>query len=232
MPPPDHAAIRNPVPLRFELLTARHNEKVAPFDCDNPKITRWIKEDALEEMIAGKSSTYVALEKETGNENVVGYVAVRAVCIIYPPRRRGGIYREVRPAIEITYLGRDCKWKFREIGVRLVLHALNVALDMQDAVGGFVGVQLTTTEKGRHLYISDEIGFNRHPVGNHSADLFKPMKDIYLLESRAGSSVMAVSRGDYLLLLLLGYAECVLPLSRPVSACPVRYYRPTPQNRP
>jgi hypothetical protein len=60
--------MKNPVPLRFELLTARHNEKVASFDCGNSTITQWLRQDALREMIAGVhlTSTDKALHLYTG----------------------------------------------------------------------------------------------------------------------------------------------------------------------
>jgi len=78
---------RNPVPIRFSLLTARLNEKVAPFDCGNQMITQWLHQDALRQTIAGNYAAYVAVELETGNEIVVGYVAVRADFIQYPPQK-------------------------------------------------------------------------------------------------------------------------------------------------
>lgn len=178
MPPSDHASTNNPVPIRFELLTARHNEKVALFDCGNSRITQWLQHDALNEMIAGNYTTYVAVEEETGNENVVGYVAVRADFILYPPRKKGGTYRHIVPVVQIAYLGRDRNWKNQEIGVRLVLQGLSVALDVQDTIGGFVGVHLTTTDKARHLYTEGAIRFEPHPAPNSNADYYMRMQDV------------------------------------------------------
>lgn len=175
MSPSDHLLIKSPVPIRFELLMARHNEKVAPFDCGNSVITQWLRQEALKALIAGKYATYVAVEEETGNENVVGYVAVRADFISYPPKKG---YTRVDPVVQIAYLGRDRKWKGREIGVRLVLQALNVALEVQDTIGGFAGVHLTTTDKAVHLYTGEPIRFDLHPAPNTNADYYKPMQAI------------------------------------------------------
>jgi hypothetical protein len=171
------ASTQNPVTIRFELLTARHNDKVAPFDCGNAKITEWLQQEALTAMTVGKYATYVAIEEETGTEAVVGYVAVRADFIRYPPPRKGG-YEYVVPVVEIAYLGRDRNWKNREVGVRLVLQGLSVALNVQDAIGGFAGVHLTTTDKGRHLYTGGPIRFDPHPAANSDADYYMRMQDV------------------------------------------------------
>jgi len=173
--------MKSPVPLRFELLTARHNEKVAPFDCGNSTITQWFRQDALQEMIAGKYATYVAVEEETGNESVVGFVTMRADFIAYPPRKKGGTYIHVVPVIQIAYLGRDRSWKRREVGIRLVLQALQVALDVQDTIGGFAGVHLTSTDKARHLYTGEPLRFDPHPAPNSSADYYKSIQAVRLL---------------------------------------------------
>lgn len=83
--------------------------------------------------------------------------------------------------MEIAYLGRDRKWKRRDLGIRLVLQALSVALDVQDIIEGFAGVHLTTTDKVHHVYTSDAIHFDTHPAANTDADLYKPMQDIRML---------------------------------------------------
>ena len=171
-------SIFNPVPIRFEILAARHS--VAPFDCGNAKITDWLREQALAQRVAGKYATYVAVEEETGSEMIVGYFAVRADYILYPPTR-GSTYRHVVPVVEIAYLGRDRRWKRREIGIRLVLEALRVALEAHESLGGFAGVHLTTTDKGRHLYIDPRIAFGPHPAGNTADDYYKPMQDVRAL---------------------------------------------------
>lgn len=166
------------LPIRFETLQARHN--VAPFDCDNPKINDWLRHQALNAKTDEKYATYVAVEQETGSETIVGYVTLRADFILTPAKKKGG-YEHVVPAVEIAYLGRDRNWKRLGLGVRLVLQALNVALDVQDEIGGFAGVQLTTTNKGLHLYTGEEFGFEPHPEANSNADFFKTMKDIRAL---------------------------------------------------
>lgn len=181
MSPPDYSTAKHSVPIRFELLTARHNEKVAPFDCGNPTIMQWFRQDALQEMVAGKYVTYVAVEEETENENVVGFVAVRADFIAYPPRKAGATYIPVVPVIQIAYLGRDRNWKYREVGLRLVLEALQIALDVQDKIWGFAGVHLTSTDKARHLYTGAPFRFVPHPAANTSADYYKSMQAIRLM---------------------------------------------------
>jgi len=166
----------NPVTVRFETLTARHN--VAPFDCNNLTLTKWLRDEALPAMISGTHTTYVALEEETGEEAVVGYVTLQAAFILYPPRKPGGHYRHIVPVVEIAKLGRDRNWRYRKLGVRLVLEGLRVALDVQDAIGGMAGVQLTTTDKGRHLYTQGPILFEPHPAANSKADFYMPMQDV------------------------------------------------------
>lgn len=181
MLPSGYPDTKNLIPLRFELLAARHTEKVAPFDCGNATITQWLQRDALNEMIAGKYATYVAVEEETGNENVVGFVTVRADYISFPPKTPRGTYIHVVPVVQIAYLGRDRNWKRRGIGMWLVIQALSLALDVQEKIGGFAGVHLTTTEKARHLYTGETFDFEPHPAPNTSADYYKPMQDIRIL---------------------------------------------------
>ena len=58
-------------------------------------------------MEMGNYVIYVAIEEESGSESVVGYVAVRADYISYPPKKKGGTYFHVVPVVELAYLGRD-----------------------------------------------------------------------------------------------------------------------------
>ena len=129
------------------------------------------------EQSRGTYATYIALEEETGNEAVVGYVAVRADHIMYPSRK-GKLYRHVVPVVQIAYLGRDRNWKHRGIGVRSVLKGLDVSLQVHEAIGGFAGVHLTTTERARHLYTEGAIWFDPHPAGNMDADFYMRMQDV------------------------------------------------------
>jgi hypothetical protein len=176
MAPSNPPLEENPVPIRFELLTARHADKVALFDCGNDKISNWLRENAIQQIAAEKYATYIAIEEETGDETVVGYVALRATFISYPVAK-GKTYQHIVPAIEISYLARDRKWKRRKLGIRLVLQALSVALEVQDKIGGFVGIQLTTTVKGRHLYTEGSIQFEPHPAANTDADFYMRIQD-------------------------------------------------------
>ena len=53
-----------------------------------------------------------------------------------------------------------------------------MSLDVHEALGGFKGVHLRTTEKALHLYTEGAIQFDPHPAADTNADFYMRMQDV------------------------------------------------------
>lgn len=151
---------------------ARHHDR-KPFDCGQPELDRYLKQQARQDATRRISATFVAVER--GTAVVVGYYSLSATGVPMrdlPPETAARFPRY--PLLPATLLGRlavDRVQQGRKLGEFLLVDALHRSLAQSDAIGSIAVIVDAIDDRARAFYEHFEfIAFPEQPQR-----LFLPM---------------------------------------------------------
>lgn len=162
------------LPLRGpELLTETHD--VAPFDCGNDDLKRFLQRHALNHQRTQSARTYVALRGET---RVVGFYTLAAASAefdVVPPRLAIGLARHPIPLILLARLGLDSTEQGAGLGAGLLKDAFKRFLQAQAIIAARALVVQAKDQRASAFY--QDFGFVPSPIDPYH--LFLMTKEIH-----------------------------------------------------
>lgn len=140
--------------MPIELLAAHHDR--ASFDCGEPALNQFLRQQAGQQQRKGLGKTYVALRGES--PTVLGFVTVSAGQVAaaqLPPALK--LPRYPVPILRIARLAVDARHQGQGIGQDLLAFALRLALAFSGQVGLYAVVVDAKREKAAAFY--QKLGF-------------------------------------------------------------------------
>jgi predicted N-acetyltransferase YhbS len=116
----------------IEKLTAGHD--VAPFDCEEAALNRYLTLHALSNQKAGSATTYVACE----SNNIIGYYSLAVGSVIHasaPDRVTKGLAKHPVPVMLLARLAVDVTVQSQGVGRGLLKDALLRTVQAADIAG-------------------------------------------------------------------------------------------------
>lgn len=155
----------------IEKLTARHD--VAPFDCGEAALNRYLTVHALSNQKAGSATTYVACE----SNNIIGYYSLAVGSVIHasaPDRVTKGLAKHPIPVMLLARLAVDVTAQSHGVGKGLLKDALLRTTQAADIAGIRALLVHAKDSKAKHWY--QQFDFEESPTD--PLHLFLLLKDI------------------------------------------------------
>lgn len=161
---------------RIEKLHPHHT--VAPFDCGQDALNRFLHKHALQNQHSGGTQTYVGLVEHT----VVGYYALAVGSVEHeqaPVRVKKGLAKHSIPIMLLARLAVDLRWQTQGVGAGLLKDAMLRTLQAADIAGIRALVVHAKHEAARTFYER----FDFLPSPTDPLHLFMLLKDLRTISS-------------------------------------------------
>jgi ribosomal protein S18 acetylase RimI-like enzyme len=159
--------------VEISRLHTKHDRE--PFDSGVPPLDDFLRRFARQNDEKGLSRTYVATRP--GEFEVVGYMTIRVgevACADLPPDVQRGLPRYPVPVLHVARLAVDKRARGIGLGEALLMHALERALDLSEAVGVWGVEVIAKDEAARSFYM--RYGFE--PLVDDQLHLYVSMKTV------------------------------------------------------
>ncbi|MDD5035011.1 MAG: GNAT family N-acetyltransferase [Methylococcaceae bacterium] len=163
--------------MRIELLAAHHSRE--GFDCGEPALNQFLRQQAGQQQRKGLGKTYVALADDSAS--VLGFVMVsvgQVAAAQLPPKLK--LPRDPVPILRLGRLAVDTRHQGQGIGQDLLAFALRLALEFSRQVGLYAVVVDAKHEKAEAFY--QRLGFI--PTVDNPLCLFLPLATLELSSSK------------------------------------------------
>lgn len=135
----------------IELLSKKHNREM--FQSGEPALDEFLKKHARQNAERGISRTFVALQP--GSLVVAGYHTVRSGEVAFkvlPDEERRALPRYPVPVVHLARLAVSNAARGRGLGETLLMHALHLALTIEQTLGVYAVEVVAKTDLARSFY--------------------------------------------------------------------------------
>lgn len=137
---------KKPETFRLARLTEVELPDLAAFDCDDPEMNRFLKEEAFEEQERGLNATILLYYE--GSLAAFCSICSDAITLSSEEKEEDGFPYSKVPAIKIARIGRHMEFRDKRLGAWLIEYVKNLAFELATSQ---LGVRFVTMIYNRRL---------------------------------------------------------------------------------